>query len=105
MTDWWGFELAIPPAMIKSLSSVASVQQTFFTFLQAFVIAGGESCPKSLYCLFVTERMALRGSGMTLQARLRSRPSFAISPRTPTWSGRPSRPRIEVSSRFCIIRR
>ncbi|BGP10202.1 hypothetical protein JCM10049v2_006085 [Rhodotorula toruloides] len=39
---WWGFELSIPPATIKTLSSVASVQQTFMTFLQAFVIAGGE---------------------------------------------------------------
>ncbi|BGP26483.1 hypothetical protein Rt10032_c11g4563 [Rhodotorula toruloides] len=38
---WRGFELAIPPRMIKTLSSVASIQQTFFTFLQAFVIADG----------------------------------------------------------------
>ncbi|GAA5969612.1 hypothetical protein JCM11641_008177 [Rhodosporidiobolus odoratus] len=41
---WWGFELALPPPAIKTLSSVASVQQTFFTFLQAFVAAGDTDC-------------------------------------------------------------
>ncbi|GAA6015552.1 hypothetical protein JCM10207_008635 [Rhodosporidiobolus poonsookiae] len=38
---WWGYEVALPPPAIKVLSSVASVQQSFFTFLQAFVVAGG----------------------------------------------------------------
>ncbi|GAA6003417.1 uncharacterized protein JCM10292_001577 [Rhodotorula paludigena] len=38
---WWGFELALPPPTLRTLSSVASVQSSFFTFLQAFVLAGG----------------------------------------------------------------
>jgi hypothetical protein len=44
---WWGFEIALPPPAIKTLSSVASVQQSFFSFLQAFILAGGAS-----FCLF-----------------------------------------------------
>jgi len=42
-TDWWGFEIALPPPAIRTLSSVASVQSSFFTFLQAFTLAGGAS--------------------------------------------------------------
>ncbi|BGP50218.1 hypothetical protein JCM10450v2_006134 [Rhodotorula kratochvilovae] len=38
---WWGFEILLPPPAIRTLSSVASVQSSFFTFLQAFVLAGG----------------------------------------------------------------
>ncbi|GAA5868635.1 hypothetical protein JCM1840_005519 [Sporobolomyces johnsonii] len=39
---WWGYELSLPPPALKTLASVQSVQQTFFTFLQGFVVAGGE---------------------------------------------------------------
>ncbi|GAA5859448.1 hypothetical protein JCM8547_006828 [Rhodosporidiobolus lusitaniae] len=38
---WWGYEITVPPPAIRVLQSVASVQQSFFTFLQAFVAAGG----------------------------------------------------------------
>ncbi|GAA5897268.1 hypothetical protein JCM5296_000986 [Sporobolomyces johnsonii] len=31
---WWGYELSLPPPALKTLASVQSVQQTFFTFLQ-----------------------------------------------------------------------
>ncbi|GAA5823933.1 hypothetical protein JCM3770_004137 [Rhodotorula araucariae] len=40
---WWGFEICLPPPAIRTLSSVASVQSSIFTFLQAFVLAGGIS--------------------------------------------------------------
>lgn len=43
LPDWWGYEISLPPPMLVKLSSVRSVQQTFFGFLQAFVIGGGES--------------------------------------------------------------
>ncbi|GAA5926904.1 hypothetical protein JCM1841_000363 [Sporobolomyces salmonicolor] len=34
---WWGYELSLPPPALETLASLQSVQQTFFTFLQAFV--------------------------------------------------------------------
>ncbi|GAA5975440.1 hypothetical protein JCM5350_006480 [Sporobolomyces pararoseus] len=38
---WWGYEISLPPVVLSKLSAVHSVQQTFFGFLQAFVVAGG----------------------------------------------------------------
>ncbi|GAA5965105.1 hypothetical protein JCM3765_004859 [Sporobolomyces pararoseus] len=38
---WWGYEISLPPVVLSRLSAVHSVQQTFFGFIQAFVVAGG----------------------------------------------------------------
>lgn len=48
---WWGFEIMLPPPAIRALSSVASVQQSFFSFLQAFILAGGASLCSSPFPL------------------------------------------------------
>ncbi|GAA6038449.1 hypothetical protein JCM8097_007656 [Rhodosporidiobolus ruineniae] len=73
---WWGFELAVPPPAMKFLASVASVQQAFFTFLQAFIAAGGapELAPLVRYIssYFDMEFQAIRaqnkGNGVVLAA-------------------------------------
>ncbi|GAA5926204.1 uncharacterized protein JCM15063_000215 [Sporobolomyces koalae] len=38
---WWGYEISLPQSALVRLASAHSVQQTFFGFLQAFVVAGG----------------------------------------------------------------
>ncbi|GAA5867140.1 hypothetical protein JCM3774_004407 [Rhodotorula dairenensis] len=38
---WWGYELALPPRALATLERARSVQQTFFWFLQGFILAGG----------------------------------------------------------------
>ena len=42
-TDWWGYEISLPPPILVKLATVHSVQQTFFGFMQAFLLAGGKS--------------------------------------------------------------
>ncbi|GAA5899741.1 hypothetical protein JCM8208_004551 [Rhodotorula glutinis] len=73
---WWGFEIALPPPAIRTLSSVASVQSSFFTFLQAFTLAGGapELAPFvryiSSYCDMEWQAIKAqnRGKGVVLAA-------------------------------------
>ena len=38
---WWGFEIALPPPVISTLSGVHSVSSTLFGFLEGFVLSGG----------------------------------------------------------------
>ncbi|KAM0754866.1 hypothetical protein T439DRAFT_352839 [Meredithblackwellia eburnea MCA 4105] len=40
-TWWWGYELALPPPVLETLRSAHSISSTLFSFLQAFVVAGG----------------------------------------------------------------
>ncbi|GAA5899708.1 hypothetical protein JCM6882_005418 [Rhodosporidiobolus microsporus] len=73
---WWGFEIACPPPAMRFLSSVASVQQSFFQFLSIFVAAGGapELAPlvKYISSYFDMEFQAIkaqnRGNGVVLAA-------------------------------------
>ncbi|GAA5840460.1 hypothetical protein JCM9279_007332 [Rhodotorula babjevae] len=99
---WWGFEIALPPPAIRTLSSVASVQSSFFTFLQAFTLAGGapELAPFvryiSSYCDMEWQaiRAQNRGKGVVLAATwllpvaLVPRPwDFPLRPPLPTLTG------------------
>lgn len=36
---WWGYELSLPPPVLRTLASYHSVSTTMFTFFQAFIVA------------------------------------------------------------------